>query len=185
MKDTDNSSWSASWASAQPQQVHGLAVRGLEAIKGRQGSAKPLHSPTAAEKKAGEAITGHQRRYVERLSWDHDANTRTHCWVNNFLHKDGLFPTLLPLLGDRRRNSTGDGEYQAQDPHRWTARSSLSGFLNASSCLIFFFFWQFWRKLGNYEAFWTFKLTPTIRLSVSTVALASNCKRRDGAITHI
>lgn len=80
---------------------------GLRGHQGETGLCKTLHGPTAAEKKAGEAITGHQRRYVERLSWDHDANTRTHCWVNNFLHKDGLFPTLLPLLGDWRRNSTG------------------------------------------------------------------------------
>lgn len=102
----------------------------------------------------------------------------TYCWVNNFLDKDWLSPTLLPVPGDRRRIGQHRG--------RWvpgTASASLDSSAAASWSFLMrrrasfsFLFWQFWRKLGTLEVFWTLRLTPAIRLSVSTVALATVIK---------
>ena len=116
-------------------------MRGLEAIKGRQGSPKPLHSPMTAETKPGEAITGHQRRYLGfpetmMLTPVHIAEL-----IIFYTRTDFAQLSFLCLgTGDGTAQGTVD---QAQHPHRLTARSSLSEFLNASSCLIFFFFDNF------------------------------------------
>lgn len=60
-------------------------------------------------------------------------------------------------------------------------QSSLMGLLAS----FFPLFFTILKEIGYLRSHWTFKLTPTIKLSIATAALASNYKRRDRVITHI